>query len=85
MAAQLLGALVVIALNSLFAAWMVDEPGQPVGKRIVFVSGDEADAKYTVNELIFAMEFASIDLGANRGRPAPTSRQAPSRSQLSAH
>jgi predicted dinucleotide-binding enzyme len=62
-AAELPGARVVKAFNSLFAAWMADEPGQPAGKRVVFVSGDDADAKQTVKELISAMGFAPIDLG----------------------
>jgi predicted dinucleotide-binding enzyme len=62
-AAQLPGARVVKAFNSLFAAWMADEPEQPAGKRVVFVSGDEANAKYTVKELISTMGFAPIDLG----------------------
>lgn len=62
-ATQLPGARVVKAFNSLFAAWMADEPKQPAGKRVVFVSGDEADAKQTVKELIAAMGFAPIDLG----------------------
>jgi len=62
-AAQLPGARVVKAFNSLFAAWMADEPRQPSGKRVVFVSGDDADAKHTVKELIAAMRFAPIDLG----------------------
>jgi predicted dinucleotide-binding enzyme len=62
-AAQLPGARVVKAFNSLFAAWMADEPKQPAGKRVVFMSGDEADAKHTVKDLIAAMGFAPIDLG----------------------
>jgi predicted dinucleotide-binding enzyme len=57
-AAQLPGARVVKAFNSLFVAWMEDEPGQPAGKRVVFVSGDEAEAKHTVKGLISAMGFA---------------------------
>jgi predicted dinucleotide-binding enzyme len=62
-AAQLPGARVVKAFNSLFAAWMADEPVQPAGRRVVFVSGDEAEAKHTVKELIAAMGFAPIDIG----------------------
>lgn len=62
-AAQLPGARVVKAFNSLFAAWMADEPKQPAGKRVVVVSGDAADAKHTIKELISAMGFAPIDLG----------------------
>lgn len=62
-AAQLPGARVVKAFNSLFAAWMAAEPEQPAGNRVVFVSGDEATAKHTVKELISAMGFAPIDLG----------------------
>lgn len=62
-AAQLPGARVVKAFNSLFVAWIEDEPMQPAGKRVVFVSGDDAEAKHTVKGLISAMEFAPIDLG----------------------
>jgi predicted dinucleotide-binding enzyme len=62
-AAQLPGARVVKAFNSLFAAWMADEPVQAAGRRVVFMSGDEADAKRTVKELISAMGFAPVDLG----------------------
>jgi len=62
-AAQLPGARVVKAFNSLFAAWIEDEPVQPAGKRVVFVSGDDADAKHTVKGLISAMGFAPVDLG----------------------
>jgi predicted dinucleotide-binding enzyme len=39
------------------------EPLAAAGKRVVFVSGDEAEAKHTVKELISAMGFAAIDLG----------------------
>jgi predicted dinucleotide-binding enzyme len=62
-AAQLPGARVVKAFNSLFAAWMADEPRQPAGQRVVFVSGEEAEAKHTVKELVAAMGFAPVDLG----------------------
>jgi predicted dinucleotide-binding enzyme len=62
-AAQVPGARVVKAFNSLFAAWIEAEPGQPAGKRVVFVSGDEAEAKHTVKNLIGAMGFAPVDLG----------------------
>ncbi|MDF7814115.1 NADPH-dependent F420 reductase [Hymenobacter sp. YC55] len=62
-ATQLPGARVVKAFNSLFAAWIEDEPVQPAGKRVVFVSGDDVEAKHTVKELIAAMGFAPIDLG----------------------
>lgn len=62
-AAQVPGARVVKAFNSLLAAWIEDEPRQPAGKRVVFVSGDDTDAKHTVKELITAMGFAPVDLG----------------------
>jgi predicted dinucleotide-binding enzyme len=62
-AAQLPGARVVKAFNSLLVAWMEAKPEQPAGKRVVFVSGDEADAKHTIKELISAMGFAPVDLG----------------------
>lgn len=50
-----------------FAAWMAAEPGQPAGKRVVFVSGDDADAKHTIKALITAMGFAPINLGLVEG------------------
>jgi hypothetical protein len=62
-AAQLPGARVVKAFNSLFAAWIEAEPVQPAGKRVVFVSGDDAEAKRTVSRLIAQLGFATVDLG----------------------
>ncbi|MGH7207097.1 MAG: NADPH-dependent F420 reductase [Nitrospiraceae bacterium] len=58
------GARLVKAFNTLLAAVLAKDPGEAGGKRIVFVSGDEASAKSTVMELIDRLGFASIDLGS---------------------
>jgi predicted dinucleotide-binding enzyme len=58
------GARVVKAFNTLLAAVLAENPRQAAGRRVVFVSGDHADAKATVLDLIDRLGFASIDLGA---------------------
>ncbi|WP_210522164.1 NADPH-dependent F420 reductase [Hymenobacter terricola] len=63
-AALVPGARVVKAFNSLLSAWIGDEPRQPAGKRVVFMSGDDAGAKNTVKSLIAAFGFAPVDLGS---------------------
>jgi hypothetical protein len=63
-AEQAPGARVVKAFNSIA---MVDfEKGPPQGhaKRVLFVSGDDAPSKQTVEDLITELGFAVIDLGA---------------------
>jgi predicted dinucleotide-binding enzyme len=62
-AAQLPGARVVKAFNTLFAAWLGAEPVQPAGKRVMFLSGDDAEAKGTVQGLADTFGFATVDLG----------------------
>jgi predicted dinucleotide-binding enzyme len=47
----------------LFAAWLAAEPVQPAGKRVLFVSSDDAEAKRIVQGLAAAFGFATVDLG----------------------
>jgi predicted dinucleotide-binding enzyme len=62
-AAQLPGARVVKAFNTLFADMLAAEPVQTSGKRVLFMSGDDGKAKRTVQRLITAFGFATVDLG----------------------
>jgi len=58
------GARVVKAFNTLLAAVLASDPGQDGGRRVVFLSGDDAEAKATVLALIERLGFAGIDLGS---------------------
>ncbi|WP_229507061.1 NADPH-dependent F420 reductase [Pseudoduganella rivuli] len=58
------GARVVKAFNTLLAAVLAQDPAQSGGRRVVFVSGDDADAKAEVIALTDLLGFASIDLGS---------------------
>ncbi len=57
------GARLVKAFNTLLAAVLASDPAQAGGKRLVFMSGDDAAAKDTVGQLIDRLGFARIDLG----------------------
>ena len=65
-ASQLPGSRLIKAFNTLYAAWLEAEPVQPAGRRVVFVSGDDAAAKQAVLHLIAALGFAPVDLGSLR-------------------
>jgi len=58
------GARVVKAFNTLLAAVLAQDPAQSGGRRVVFISGDHADAKADVVALTNQLGFASIDLGS---------------------
>lgn len=63
------GAKVVKAFNSVLMSWVSDfSPSKR--KTALFVSGDDADAKKVVSDLIEEIGFCSLDLGslAVRGR-----------------
>jgi predicted dinucleotide-binding enzyme len=62
-AEQLPGAKVVKAFNTLFTAILGSDPNEAGGHRVIFYSGDDADAKATVAELITKIGFAGVDLG----------------------
>lgn len=65
------GARVVKAFNHLFAAVLAGDPQAEGGRRVLFLSGEDADSKKTVSELITRLGFAAIDLGdLNQGRAA---------------
>jgi predicted dinucleotide-binding enzyme len=63
------GARVVKAFNHLVAPVLDAGPSAEGGRRVLFVAGDDADAKKTVSELIVRLGFHAIDLGGvNEGR-----------------
>jgi predicted dinucleotide-binding enzyme len=57
------GARVVKAANTLRADVLGSDPRQAGGQRVIFVSGDDADAKSEVVALFHGAGFAAIDLG----------------------
>jgi 8-hydroxy-5-deazaflavin:NADPH oxidoreductase len=63
-AAQVPGAAVVKAFNTLPAAVLAQDPQTPGGRRVLFVSGYDADATTIVTELIRQLGFAPIALGS---------------------
>jgi len=58
------GAKVVKAFNTLMAKLLASEPKEPNGNRVIFYSGDDADAKKTVAGIIEKTGFAGVDLGS---------------------
>jgi predicted dinucleotide-binding enzyme len=58
------GARVVKAFNTLLAAVLASNPREAGGRRVVFLSGDDRDAKSVVAGLADRLGFASIDLGS---------------------
>lgn len=57
------GARVVKAFNHLVARLLESDPAAEGGKRVLFFSGDDAEAKGQVAELIEQLGFCGIDLG----------------------
>ena len=57
------GARVVKAGNTLGADVLGSDPREAEGRRVIFVSGDDADAKSAVASLFEDAGFAAIDLG----------------------
>ena len=58
------GARVVKAANTLAAAVLGSDPQQAGGRRVIFLSGDDVDAKAEVISLFEDAGFFTIDLGA---------------------
>src|SRR6476619_5660577 len=54
---------VVKAANTLVAALLASDPQEAGGRRVIFLSGDDTDAKSEVVALFEAAGFAPIDLG----------------------
>lgn len=57
------GARVVKAFNHLLAQLLADDPAAEGGKRVLFYSGDDAQAKAEIGALIGRLGFHGIDLG----------------------
>jgi 8-hydroxy-5-deazaflavin:NADPH oxidoreductase len=57
------GARVVKAANTLSAEVLASDPRDAGGRRVIFISGDDADAKAEVVTLFRDAGFAAIDLG----------------------
>jgi predicted dinucleotide-binding enzyme len=57
------GARVVKAANTLGAGVLGSDPQEAGGRRVLFVSGDDADAKSEVSALFEDAGFVAIDLG----------------------
>ncbi|NMO17112.1 NADPH-dependent F420 reductase [Pyxidicoccus fallax] len=57
------GARVVKAANTLLAAVLAADPRHATGRRVLFMSGDDAGAKTEVRGLFEKVGFAPIDLG----------------------
>ena len=62
-AAQLPGARLVKAFNTLPAALLATDPHDAGGRRVVFVSGDDPAARKEIAGLTRSMGFAAVDLG----------------------
>ena len=58
------GAQVVKAFNTIPAAILAQSPEEDGGRRVVFLSGDAADARKEVSTLIDELGFATMDLGS---------------------
>jgi hypothetical protein len=58
------GARVVKAANTLVAAVLGSDPQEAAGQRVIFLSGDDDDAKAEVISLFKDAGFFTIDLGA---------------------
>ncbi len=61
---NLSGAQVVRAFNTIPAAILTQSPEEDGGRRVVFLSGDDADARKDVSALIADLGFAPMDLGS---------------------
>ncbi|WP_330284985.1 NADPH-dependent F420 reductase [Streptomyces sp. NBC_00588] len=60
------GARVVKAFNTLFAQYIAPDPRHETGRQVLFLAGDDADAKNTVKDLTSEFGFAPVDLGTLR-------------------
>lgn len=65
-ASLLPGARVVKAFNALFAQYIAADPRHAAGRQVLFLAGDDPDAKRTVERLARSFGFAPVDLGPLR-------------------
>jgi predicted dinucleotide-binding enzyme len=57
------GARLVKAFNTLNHKLLAKNPQEANGKRVLFISGDDQEAKAEVSQIIESMGFAPVDLG----------------------
>lgn len=57
------GARVVKTANILLASVLAEDPKLPEGRRVLFITGDDADAKRTVGQIFEKAGFRIIDVG----------------------
>jgi len=65
-AALMPGARVVKAFNTLYARITAQDPRRTDGRLVVFLAGDDADAKAVVSAFVDSLGFAPVDLGGLR-------------------
>jgi 8-hydroxy-5-deazaflavin:NADPH oxidoreductase len=62
----LAGARIVKAFNTLYGRYTAQDPRHAEGRLVVFLAGDDPDAKGTVAGLVEGFGFAPVDLGGLR-------------------
>ncbi|MFG3258477.1 NADPH-dependent F420 reductase [Streptomyces sp. NPDC048172] len=60
------GARVVKAFNALYGQFIAPDPRHEAGRQVLFLAGDDTDAKNTVRDLTSEFGFAPVDLGTLR-------------------
>lgn len=60
------GARVVKAFNTMFGSYIAANPRHDAGRQVLFLAGDDADAKTRVSRLTGEFGFAPVDLGGLR-------------------
>jgi 8-hydroxy-5-deazaflavin:NADPH oxidoreductase len=65
-ASLLPGARVVKAFNTMFGSYIAANPRHDAGRQVLFLAGDDADAKTRVSHLTGDFGFAPVDLGGLR-------------------
>jgi 8-hydroxy-5-deazaflavin:NADPH oxidoreductase len=60
------GARVVKAFNTLYGRYIAADPVHAEGRQLLFLAGDDSDAKQTVADLVAGFGFAPVDLGGLR-------------------
>lgn len=65
-AQQLPGATVLKGFNAMFATFMAPDPRHEEGNQVVFLAGDENEAKQAFARMVAGFGFAPVDLGALR-------------------
>jgi predicted dinucleotide-binding enzyme len=60
------GARVVKAFNTLYGQYIAADPRHQAGRQVLFLAGDDVDAKTTVKDLTATFGFAPVDIGSLR-------------------